>query len=111
MTDLLRLLPPGLGPWVAAIYALVFFSGGLYYLEQRVARTRDRADRSTLDGLSTRVTDDLANRQLTEGPNAGSWEPTEHQWSQAGGRVYATAMAALSLEAHQRAERPAGRIM
>lgn len=46
----------------------------------------------------------LVANQLTEGPNSGSWDPSD-QWSGAGGRVYSTAMAALALQADRRAKR------
>lgn len=46
----------------------------------------------------------LIDGQLKTGANAGSWEPTG-QWGTAGGRVYSTAMAALSLEAGPRSRR------
>ena len=44
----------------------------------------------------------LLERQVKTGPNSGSWEPSD-RWGRAGGRVYATAMAALSLQADRRA--------
>jgi hypothetical protein len=46
----------------------------------------------------------LVARQVRTGPNAGSWDPTD-RWSVSGGRVYATAMAALVLETHLRSPR------
>lgn len=39
---------------------------------------------------------DLSARQVAEGSFAGSWAPAD-RWSAAGGRVYATAMAAMAL--------------
>ncbi len=40
----------------------------------------------------------LVDAQVREGPLAGSWEPAD-RWSAAGGRVFATAFAALALSA------------
>ncbi|HUU43026.1 MAG TPA: prenyltransferase/squalene oxidase repeat-containing protein, partial [Planctomycetota bacterium] len=65
-----------------------------------LSRTQVR-DAAKLAQLRDEVTGDLVERQLTEGPDAGSWDPTD-RWSPAGGRVYATAMAALSLQAGTR---------
>jgi hypothetical protein len=48
--------------------------------------------------------DRLANGQVDAGPQAGSWNPVD-RWSSAGGRIYATAMAALALEADRRSSR------
>jgi hypothetical protein len=45
----------------------------------------------------------LVERQLRAGPNSGSWSPSD-RWGLTGGRVYSTAMAALSLEADRRAD-------
>lgn len=50
------------------------------------------------------LTEALLAHQSRSGPEAGSWEPSD-QWSRAGGRVYSTAMAALSLEAERRTQR------
>jgi hypothetical protein len=44
----------------------------------------------------------LVERQVRTGPRSGSWDPAD-RWGLAGGRVYSTAMAALSLEADRRA--------
>ena len=40
----------------------------------------------------------LARRDARGRPVRGSWDPARHRWGKSGGRVYATAMAALSLE-------------
>ncbi len=45
----------------------------------------------------------LVKKQLAAGPDSGSWSPSD-RWGLTGGRVYATAMAALSLEADRRAD-------
>ncbi len=45
------------------------------------------------------ITEQVGQRFDTRGRYVrGSWDPTRHRWGKAGGRVYATAMAALSLE-------------
>jgi hypothetical protein len=46
----------------------------------------------------------MSDRQLRGGPNSGSWDPSD-RWGDAGGRVYATAMGVLSLQADRRAAR------
>jgi len=43
----------------------------------------------------------LLDRQVKDGPRAGSWDPDD-LWGCHGGRVYATALAALSLEVYYR---------
>lgn len=43
----------------------------------------------------------LCSSQITAGPNRGSWNPT-CVWGQYGGRVYTTALGALSLEVYYR---------
>jgi hypothetical protein len=48
MSDLLDLDLWALVPGVLGIYALTFVAGGLYYLEQRVARIRDQFPRRGL---------------------------------------------------------------
>ena len=44
----------------------------------------------------------LVESQVTEGPYSGSFHPRD-RWSLTGGRVYSTAMAALSLQADEHA--------
>ena len=41
MTDLVGQLTELLVPWLVGVYAVAFISGGVYYLEQRVARIRE----------------------------------------------------------------------
>jgi hypothetical protein len=52
----------------------------------------------------TPVDEMLVETQVKEGPNRGSFEPLD-RWSNTGGRVYATAAAALSLQADEHAPR------
>lgn len=69
-----------------------------YYRDFFVVRTLaalDGADARERGGDLARA---LASARVTEGPHSGSWAPTD-RWSTAGGRVYATAMAAMALAA------------
>jgi hypothetical protein len=50
---------------------------------------------------NARVRDLLISEQVKEGEYAGSWEPRD-PWSGYGGRIYATAIATLSLEVYYR---------
>ncbi len=56
--------------------------------------TREREDSSRRKLASIRHT--LLLRQATAGSEAGSW-PADDQWGRAGGRLYSTALASLSL--------------
>lgn len=47
--------------------------------------------------VAGQLQDTLIAQQASKGPGAGSWEPGD-RWSPAGGRIYATSMAVLSLE-------------
>ncbi len=78
----------------------------VYYLAQalEVAERRGRAGDPELMRLSARLRRVVAERQIRRGPDSGSWDPAD-RWGRAGGRVYATAMGALSLQASERARR------
>jgi len=78
-----------------------------YFLTQALcaARRHGHTDDARLAGLIAELQEDLLARQLTDGPNAGSWDPTD-RWGSAGGRMYATTLACLSLQADRR-EAPA----
>ena len=65
-----------------------------YFLAAALQAAGDAASRMPRDHLRVAV---LA-RQTRAGPAAGSWEPCD-RWSGAGGRIYATAMAVLALQA------------
>lgn len=56
---------------------------------------------SAWDRWNAALRDLLVGEQVKEGPNAGSWEPRD-AWGPYGGRVYSTAVAALSLEVYYR---------
>ena len=53
--------------------------------------------------------DAVVGSQLLEGDEVGSWDPRFDPWGHAGGRVYATALNALTLEVYYRYPRLAGR--
>lgn len=53
------------------------------------------------DHWNTIVQQELLARQLTSGRDSGSWDPTG-QWARVGGRVYQTAICALTLEVYYR---------
>ena len=76
-----------------------------YFVTHALSAARGKVpeESSELDPLATQLRDALIKRQVKTGPNSGSWEPSD-RWGRAGGRVYATAMAALSLEADARAD-------
>ena len=59
------------------------------------AALRKMGEESSIRHLSS-MRRDLVAQQVTEGPQSGSWNAND-RWSGAGGRVYATAMACLSL--------------
>jgi hypothetical protein len=62
------------------------------------------AHRSPWPGAARRA---LAAAQVKDGPHRGSWEPSD-AWGPAGGRVYATAIGALILDAGERGPRLGG---
>jgi prenyltransferase beta subunit len=66
-------------------YRRYFLAAALVRLDEESARER----------LST-MRRELAGRQVRQGPDRGSWR-ADDRWSSAGGRVYATAMASLSM--------------
>lgn len=45
--------------------------------------------------------DMLVNTQLKDGPNAGTWNPTDN-WERSGGRIYSTSIRLLMLEVYYR---------
>jgi hypothetical protein len=47
------------------------------------------------------MTREILEHQITSGPAAGSWDPTD-RWSLIGGRIYQTALCTLSLEVYYR---------
>jgi hypothetical protein len=71
-----------------------------YYLSYALRAAHGRTEGHAAETLRERV----ADRQLRSGPHSGSWEPND-RWSVTGGRVYATALAMLTLEADVRAPR------
>jgi hypothetical protein len=55
---------------------------------------------------NTQVRDQLVRRQRLNGHAAGSWDPDGDRYSSRGGRIYSTALAALTLEVYYRYLRP-----
>ena len=51
---------------------------------------------------NAQVRDQLVRRQKTKGHQAGSWDPDETAYGSRGGRIYGTALAALTLEVYYR---------
>lgn len=93
-----KVLPPG---WREKIVAKVQATASdtvldyyrAYFLTAAMEKMQDEASASQL----ARVRESLAKRQVADGPQRGSWDP-DRQWGSVGGRVYATAMASLSLQ-------------
>jgi hypothetical protein len=63
-----------------------------YFLAAALVRLDEESARERLSTLRR----ELAGRQVRQGPDRGSWL-ADDRWSSAGGRVYATAMASLSM--------------
>jgi hypothetical protein len=63
-----------------------------YFLAAALAKLDEEGARQRLAALRG----ELAGRQVRQGPDAGSWL-ADDRWSSAGGRIYATSMASLSL--------------
>lgn len=51
---------------------------------------------------NARVRDDILRRQKTSGHQNGSWDPDDSEYGKFGGRIYATALATLTLEVYYR---------
>ena len=54
------------------------------------------------DEWNTEVRELLTAEQIQSGPLAGTWDPRKSRWGRAGGRVYTTALATLTLEVYYR---------
>lgn len=65
---------------------------GRYFLSAALKRMGEESARQQLTDMRTA----LAAAQVRRGPERGSWN-ADDRWSTAGGRVYATAMASLSM--------------
>ena len=63
-----------------------------------------RAVEEASSGAVARSREMIVESQVKAGPHSGSFEPLD-RWSATGGRVYSTAMAALSLQADANAPR------
>jgi anti-sigma factor RsiW len=64
-----------------------------YFVTAALRTGRDRLAARLLDRLEAT----LLGRRAATGPNRGSWDPAD-RWGAAGGRLYSTALAALSLQ-------------
>jgi hypothetical protein len=64
-----------------------------YFVTAALRTGHDRLTTRLLDGLEKAV----MGRRADAGPNRGSWDPTD-RWGSAGGRLYSTALATLSLQ-------------
>jgi prenyltransferase beta subunit len=63
-----------------------------YFLAAALARLDEEGPRQRLSEMRN----ELAGRQVRQGPERGSWL-ADDRWSSSGGRVYATALASLSM--------------
>ena len=54
------------------------------------------------DRWNTPIRDELIRLQRVEGCLSGSWDPFKDQWGEYGGRIYTTALGALSLQVYYR---------
>jgi hypothetical protein len=54
------------------------------------------------DLWNSRMREHLIRTQETQGHKAGSWSPDGVDWGKAGGRLYATCMALITLEVYYR---------
>lgn len=77
----------------AEIPALDFYRA--YFLSTALRREHDSSSRQRLAAI--RQT--LLAQQVPAGSDSGSWPP-DHRWGRAGGRLYSTALASLSLSEH-----------
>ncbi|MEI6808334.1 MAG: prenyltransferase/squalene oxidase repeat-containing protein [bacterium] len=68
-----------------------------YYRWYFVTHALQAAGGTVSREVAGHLQDTLIAQQASKGPGAGSWEPGD-RWSPAGGRIYATSMAVLSLE-------------
>lgn len=64
-----------------------------YFLTAALKQVR----RDSAEQLASRLQKEIVERQVRTGPDTGSWS-MDDRWTSAGGRVYATAMAAMSLQ-------------
>jgi hypothetical protein len=68
-----------------------------YYRRYFLAAALRKMSEESTSGTLASIRRDLVARQVDAGAERGSW-PADDRWSAAGGRVYATALAALSLK-------------
>lgn len=73
----------------------------LYYYYYASLALMQRQD-DAWDQWNDAVRERLVERQLDDGPHAGSWDHRPTEWGSRGGRIYTTAMACLTLEVYYR---------
>jgi hypothetical protein len=88
---LMQNLPPDSGDSVGAIY--------YYYYATQVLHHMEGAD---FDLWNYRMREHLIRTQEKSGHRSGSWSPTGSDWGSAGGRLYTTALALMTLEVYYR---------
>lgn len=67
-----------------------------YYRQYFLTAALKKMDESSVHTGLVAMRQDLVGRQIKQGADAGSWTP-DTRWGSAGGRIYATTMASLSL--------------
>lgn len=67
-----------------------------YYCRYFLTAALKKMDETSVHTGLVAMRRDLVNRQIKRGAEAGSWTP-DTRWGSAGGRIYATTMASLSL--------------
>ncbi len=98
---LMENLPPESGSSLGSIYYYYYATQVLHHMEG-----------SNFDLWNYRMREHLIRTQEKEGHKAGSWNPKGTDYGHAGGRLYATSMAAMTLQVYYRhlpMFRPVGR--
>lgn len=88
---LMQNLPPESGGALGQIYCYYYATQVLHHLEG-----------PDFDLWNHRMRDLLLRTQEKDGHKAGSWSPVGTDWGTAGGRLYSTSMAVMSLEVYYR---------
>jgi hypothetical protein len=79
-------------------------SGRNFYRDFFLLSAADAHSPGGRRGVRREAVEHLAAEQVSNGPNRGSWDPTD-LWSATGGRVYSTALATLMLQVEDRGKR------
>jgi hypothetical protein len=88
---LMENLPPESGTNLGAIYYFYYATQVLHHMEG-----------ADFDLWNYRMREHLLRSQEKEGHKAGSWNPQGTDWGGAGGRLYATSLALMTLEVYYR---------